>query len=99
MWRRAAAFFNIILWTMEDDTSGLQELGRAGPGLLQIAANATQLFAVGPFQVEKRQLWRLPVASSGQPGWDLVSIYLSPSQMPRVSAFPCCECLADPSRH
>lgn len=66
---------------MEADTSGFQ-------GLLQITANATQLFAVCPFQVEKRQLWRLPVASSGQPGWDLVSIYLCPSRMPRVSVLP-----------
>lgn len=76
---------------MEADTSELQELRRAGPGLLQITTNAAQLFAVSPFQVEKRQLWRLPVASNG--------IYLCPSRIPRVSVLHCCECLADPSSH
>lgn len=56
-------FYHPLLWIMEADTSGLQELSRAVPDLLQLASNATQLYAISPFygrEKASRQLWRLP---------------------------------------
>jgi hypothetical protein len=56
-------FCNPLPWIMEADTTGLQELSRAVPDLLQLASRETQLYAVSPFygrEKTARQLWKLP---------------------------------------
>lgn len=84
-------FCNPLLWIMEADTTGLQELSRAVPDLLQLASSATQLYAVSPFYGRERNsqiaLEVAPRLASGQSGWAKV-LSVCPSGTPGISVLP-----------